>query len=88
MLAKRLAGIIMLREGQTIYRTAQVLHLSTSTVTRLFQQLQQGDFAHIVTLFKKEKTDYLKFLDIIDTILHAGGIMPHRNGLERYRGLK
>jgi uncharacterized protein YerC len=88
MIAKRLAAIILLLEGHSIYRTAQILHLSTSTVTHLSRQLLTGDFSNIVSLFKKEKKDYLGFLDVIDSILHAGGIMPHRDGLERYRGLK
>jgi uncharacterized protein YerC len=87
MLAKRLAATIMFIEGHTLYGTAQVLHLSTSTVDRIYKDLSAGEYTFIIKNFKKDKRTFTEFLEILDSILHVGGIMPHRVGLDRYKGL-
>lgn len=88
MIAKRLAATIMLINGHTLYGTAQTLHLSTSTVSRIDKNLSEGEYEFITKVLKKDKKTFTEFLEILDTILHVGGIMPHRVGLDRYRGLR
>lgn len=87
MIAKRLATIILLVEGNTLYRTSKVLQISTSTAGKISAGLKLGKYNEILILFGKSKKDYFAILNTLDSILHLGGIMPHRNGLERYRGL-
>jgi uncharacterized protein YerC len=87
MLAKRLAAIIMLVQGQSLYRIAQTLHVSSATVRTLASRLEAGEFASITKMLVKEKHPFLHLHDAIDSILHLGGLLPHYSGLDRYRSL-
>lgn len=76
MLAKRLIGIVLLTEGYTEYRTAQTLKLSPSTTGKLASRIAGGEFAETLRILKKNKKNYIKILETIDSILHFGGILP------------
>jgi len=88
MLAKRLAIIILLQEGNTLYSIAQILKVSPTTAEKIKYKLDKGEYSHVVSALHRSKREYLVILDTLDSILHLGGLLPHRCGLERYRILK
>ncbi len=85
MIAKRLATIVLLQEGLSAYKTSLVLKLSPSTVGKIADHIKDGSYAGTIALLHKNKRNYLAILNTIDSILHLNGILPHYNGLERYR---
>lgn len=85
MLAKRLATIILLLEGTSLYKTSALLHISPATAQKVQDGIRAQEYDHIITLLGKNKRDYFAILDTLDAILHLGGILPHYNGLDRYR---
>lgn len=87
-LAKRLIAIILIREGYSEYRTSCVLKLSHSTTKNIREKLDKGAYDRIISLLTKRKFDYDDFLTSIMSILHLGGILPQRAGLDRYRTLE
>jgi uncharacterized protein YerC len=87
MLAKRLAAVTMLIQGQTLYKIATTLHISPATARSLALRLEAGEFSSITQVLKKDKHAFVQLLETLDNILHVGGLMPHYNGLDRYRGL-
>ncbi len=87
MLAKRLAIIVLLREGKTLYSIAHILKVSATTAEKIKTGLDSGKYAHLVSALHKHKRDYLAILDTLDSILHLGGVLPHRIGLDRYRNI-
>jgi len=88
MLAKRLAIIILLLEDKSLYRIASILKISPTTANKIKYKLDTGEFDKIITLLGKNKKEYFALLDTLDSILHLGGILPHYNGLERYKYTK
>jgi uncharacterized protein YerC len=52
--AKRLSIIILLRSGFGLYVIAQMLKVSTSTVSRVSLDIQNGRYANLITLLNKE----------------------------------
>lgn len=87
MLAKRLATIILLSEGYSEYRVSRILRLSPTTTGKVASAMARGSYTGTLTILKKNKKNYLSLLKSIDAILHLGGILPHRIGLDRYRNL-
>lgn len=87
MLAKRLAAVILLAEGTSRYRVSQILKLSQSTVDAIYTKIELGRFNTVLKKVARTKKDYFAFLNTLDAILHLGGILPHYNGLDRYRFL-
>ncbi len=85
ILAKRLAAIVLLHEGCSEYKTAQVLKLSPTTTGIIASKLQSGTYNHVIKLLTQKKKTYSQLLDAIDSVLHLGGLLPHRQGLDRYR---
>jgi len=85
MLAKRLAAIVLITEGYSEYRTSRLLKLSPTTTGILASKIKNGAYDHIIKSLKRKKRDYIALLKTIDSILHLGGFLPHRVGLERYR---
>jgi len=77
--AKRLAIVLMIHEGRSLYSIARLLQVSDTTVGKLFDRYERGEFAHTIKALTKNKTDYKRFLNLIDSILTVGGIMPQRN---------
>lgn len=87
MIAKRLTTAVLLVEGTSRYKVGKILKLSQSTVEHIAQQLKQGHFDYTLQKISRSKKDYFAFLDALDSILHLGGILPHYNGLSRYKSL-
>lgn len=86
-IAKRLAAIVLIHEGYSEYKAALVLKLSPTTTGIIASKIESGGYDGIISLLKKKKKNYLELLDTLDSILHLGGILPHRIGLDRYRHL-
>jgi len=76
MIAKRFAVIMMLIEGNSIYRTAQLLHMSPSTVQQLQNNFTAGKYKNIEKILKKNEKNYEEFWKTLEIILRAG--MPPR----------
>jgi uncharacterized protein YerC len=87
-LAKRFAAIVLIIEGSSEYRTARALKLSPTTAGKIASEIERGAYTGVIKLLKKNKRDYLKIIETIDSILHLGGILPHRVGIDRYHFLK
>lgn len=87
MLAKRLAVIILLIEGRSLYKVASLLKVSPTMASEVKHKLDSGAYDSIVSVLGKSKKNYYAILETLDSILHLGGILPHYNGIERYRGL-
>lgn len=87
MLAKRLGVIVMLSRGSSLYKTAQALKVSTATAGKIQERLNRNEYVHLLKLLKKNKKQYIDLLQTLDSILHLGGILPHYNGMERYKNL-
>ena len=79
MFAKRLAIIALIHQGRPIHRIATYLHVSESTVAKMHERYEKGEFSFTIKVLTKNKADYEKFLGILETILSVGGIMPPRN---------
>ncbi len=86
-MAKRLTAVVLLHEGYSMYKTAQLLKLSHSTTAIIAERLENGVYNGTLRVLKRKRIDYTKLLDTIDSILHLGGFLPHRVGLDRYRHL-
>jgi uncharacterized protein YerC len=87
MLAKRLAIIILLLEKKSLYRIGDILKISPTTAEKIKYKLDTGEFENIIKILGKDKKEYLSILETLDSILHLGGILPHYNGLDRYKGI-
>ncbi len=87
MLAKRLATVVLLAEGCSEYRVSRILKLSPTTTGKIANLIACGSYAGTLSILKKNKKSYVSILETIDSILHLGGFLPHRVGLDRYRGL-
>lgn len=88
MIAKRLAVVILLEQGYSYNQIADNLHISISTASNIDNRLQTGYIRKIVDTADKDKDGYKNLVSLIESILSAGGIMPSRAGLDRYRGLR
>ncbi len=87
-LAKRLAAVVLLYEGYSCYRVSLLLKLSFTTTTKLRKKIETGAYACTVRLLTKKKLDYDELLNTIMSILHLGGILPQRVGLDRHRSIE
>lgn len=76
MLAKRLGIVVMIMEGYSMYRISRTLKVSPSTVEKISTSMQHGAYSNVVPTLKKSKVNYKAIVEIIDTILTVGGIMP------------
>ena len=88
MVAKRLAVVVLLVEGTSKYKISRLLKLSESTIEKIAQRLKQGQFDYTLKKVSKTKKDYFAFLSTLDSILHLGGVLPHYNGIDRYKHLR
>ena len=84
-IAKRIATIVLLAENMSRYKISVHLKLSQSTVASTANKLNNGEYFIILSTLGKNKTDYYKRLKTLDSSLHRGGILPHYNGLDRYK---
>ncbi len=87
-IAKRLIAIVLIYEGYSEYKTAQLLKLSHSTTKIIAKKVKNNHYKGIIRLLTKRKLDYEELVNSIMSILHLGGILPRRVGLDRYRSLK
>lgn len=78
MLVKRLAIIALIHEGRPIHRIATYLHVSESTVAKLNERYKKNQFASTINALTGNKVDYKKFIQLLDTIVTFGSILPHR----------
>jgi|SRR3989344_2060540 len=83
--AKRLAIILMINEGRSLYSIARLLQVSDTTVGKIYDRYKRNEFTHTIKALTKNKTDYKRFVDLVDSILTVGGIMPRRNTPIRIR---
>src|SRR3989344_1715740 len=67
MLAKRLAVLLMLKRGNTMYEIAQKLKVSSSTVARLENAMDRGKFKSLLSQVKKGNIE--KFLEELITFI-------------------
>lgn len=77
MIAKRLAIIILLMEGKSLYSISRNLKISPATAQKIKFGVDTNRYQNILRKLGKSKTDYFAILDAIDSILHLGGILPH-----------
>jgi len=82
MLAKRLASIILTHEGHSDYAISLTLKMSSATVGKLRRNYRKGQYQKVITGMKKNKTDYLDFVDNLIDIIHFG--LPRYNGPRKY----
>jgi uncharacterized protein YerC len=85
MLAKRLAVLVMLKEGYSNFRIADTLKLSPTTITNIKTRQGQGSSIEGNRIRTNHTEAYIAILEIVDSLLTVGGIMPRRNGLDRYK---
>ncbi|MFT5832291.1 MAG: hypothetical protein ACI9SY_000677 [Candidatus Paceibacteria bacterium] len=77
MIAKRLGVILLLQKGYNPYTVSQILNISPSTAGRIQTEMQSGNYDPALRVIKKDDKSYQAILRTIDSILTAGGIMPH-----------
>jgi len=81
MIAKRLALILMLLQGQSIYRAVKLLKISSSTASKMELRIENGEFANLSNLLKlKSKRRILR--NIINAIIEIG--IPPKYGRGRW----
>ncbi|MES2966827.1 MAG: hypothetical protein V4668_03495 [Patescibacteria group bacterium] len=77
MVAKRLATIILIIEGKSLYSISRLLKISPTTADKIKFGVISGRYEHILQRLGKSKKNYFAILDTIDSILHLGGLLPH-----------
>ncbi len=77
MIAKRLAIIILLKEGYSLYEIGHLLKVSPATARTLKLKLVNGELEQVVKVISKNKKTYLAVLETLYSILHLGGMLPH-----------
>ncbi|MEZ4195024.1 MAG: hypothetical protein R3B53_01330 [Candidatus Paceibacterota bacterium] len=87
MIAKRLACLILILEGISPYKASLILKISPSTADKVQKSIEAKNYDGIIKLLAKNTKNYRSILDTIDSILHLNGILPHYNGLDRYKNL-
>ena len=85
MLAKRLAVLFMLEEGQSYYRINRLLNVSVSTIRRLHQAVLLGEYVPLQKAFRN-KRGRVTFLEFLEVIVSAG--MPSIAGPRANKRLK
>lgn len=77
MIAKRLATIILIVEGKSLYSISKSLKISPTTAERIKHGVDNNRYQNILRKLGKSKRGYFEILGAIDAILHLGGILPH-----------
>lgn len=76
MVAKRLAIIVMLNEGYSLYKISNTLKVSPATASKVSLRVQSGELLDLVQVLKENKNAYAAVIDVIESILTVGGVMP------------
>ncbi len=84
MLTKRIAVVAMLHDECSVYRIAEVLQMSTSTVDAMRKKYEEGCYTPITRTIGKSKKEREEFWKTVEIILRAG--MPSR-GRDRWQWL-
>lgn len=87
MVSKRLAIILLLHEGYSLYKIAKILKVSPATAKIIKHNYDRAGYTTVLSKLAKSKPHYQSIIKTIEVILLAGGIMPRRVGFDRYRGL-
>mgnify|MGYP001979242450 CR=1 FL=1 len=82
MLIKRLAAIIMIHHGYSLYRVAQTLHLSDATVSKYRQRYLAGMYTSLTLRFESRSFNQAKFWHTLELLLRAG--LPPMAGSGRW----
>jgi Trp operon repressor len=77
VLAKRLAIVVLIDRHHSLYSIARKLAVSPTTVGKLYDRYERKEFVQTLSALKKNKRDYVAFLDTLDSFLHLGGLLPH-----------
>lgn len=78
MFVKRLAVILMLEKGYSMYRISKTMRVSETTVTRIAEAFETGRYNSLITTYHNyPRVDREDFLRIIETLLRAG--LPPRD---------
>jgi uncharacterized protein YerC len=77
MLAKRLAVVVMIKEGHSFYKISSTLKVSSGMVSKIKIKFSAGHFDKLLNFIEKDKKIYANLLNTIDSILTVGGIMPY-----------
>lgn len=85
MLAKRVAAITLLRDDCPIRDVARMLHMSTSTIFEMKNNLSEGKYDGMFPAMKWSKAEREKFWNALELVLRGG--LPRRVGLDRYNWL-
>lgn len=75
MLAKRLAVILMIDQGETTYAVRHTLKVSPSTVSRMYKLYEQGLFSELIKELKLQNNFWVQIKKII----------PPRVGRDRFK---
>ena len=87
MLAKRLGIMVLLTEGHSLYNIARTLKVSPATAAKIKERLNRNQCSNLQKMLQTNKKDYLKILDLLDSILTLDGNLPRYSGKDRYRHL-
>jgi len=82
MFAKRFAILCMLEEGVSKHFISDVLKVSPSTIARVSLKYENGNFAYIGNILRKNKKT---IWDVLETIITAG--LPPKVGRGRWQWL-
>lgn len=77
MVAKRLATIILIIEGHSLYSISRNLKISPATAEKIKFKYEQHRYETILKKLGKSKRNYFAILEALDSILHLGGLLPH-----------
>ncbi len=76
MLAKRLAIAVMINEGHSLYKISETLKVSPTTAEKIKFRMSDGSFTNMLPTLQTHTNNYSSVLDIIESIITFGGIMP------------
>ena len=82
MLTKRLTIILLLNKEIPQHSIVDMLHVSPSTVAKMSLNLEMGKYNSILKISTQKKRE---FLDFIEFLLNAGGIMRPIAGRGRWK---
>lgn len=84
MFAKRLAAIVMIKDGYSNYYTSKHLQLSSSTVFNLSKAVRKNQYSFLEDFFsnKKFRKEFLK-----KVLYYSRGGLPLKTGRDRWRFL-
>ncbi len=83
MLAKRLAAIVLIHERHSDYAISITLRMSSATAGKLRRNYKDNRYEKVISGIKKNKADYLDFVDDLIDIIHLG--LPRYAGPRKHK---